>query len=138
MTCDLCFVPAVSCIIWKFDRFLLDGLLSFRHKTLHVCSNCQQKSGILATFTVMKGQHLKRQPCRIFMWQFDLTDKLDTKLLCFSSPQSLWKLNLKDGVYYCYCAYVMRISRYSDFLSPMLTNREIFLRGLKLSGESRS
>ena len=37
-----------------------------------------------------------------------------------------------------YCAYVLRISRYSDFLSPMLTNTGIFLRGLKLSGESLS
>jgi len=45
---------------------------------------------------------------------------------------------LKDGAYYCYRAYVLRISRYSDFLSPMLTNTGIFLRGLKLSGESRS
>ena len=45
---------------------------------------------------------------------------------------------VKDGAYYCYCAYVLRISRYSDFLSPMLTNTGIFLRGLKLSGESRS
>ena len=45
---------------------------------------------------------------------------------------------LKDGDYYCYCAYVLHISRYSDFLSPVLTNTGIFLRGLKLSGESRS
>ena len=45
---------------------------------------------------------------------------------------------IKDGAYYCYCAYVLRISRYSDFLSPLLTNTGIFLRGLKLSGESRS
>ena len=45
---------------------------------------------------------------------------------------------VKDGAYYCYCAYVLRISRYSDFLSPMLTNTGIFLRGLKLSAESRS
>ena len=44
----------------------------------------------------------------------------------------------KDGAYYCYCAYVLRISRYSDFLSVMLTNTGIFLRGLKLPGESRS
>ena len=44
----------------------------------------------------------------------------------------------KDGAYYCYCAYVLRIFRYSDFLSPMLTNTGIFLHGLKLSGESRS
>ena len=35
---------------------------------------------------------------------------------------------LKDGAYYCYCAYVLRIPRYSDFLSPMLTNTGIFLR----------
>ena len=45
---------------------------------------------------------------------------------------------LMDGAYYCYCAYVLRISRYSDFLSPMLTNTGVLLRGLKLSGESRS
>ena len=45
---------------------------------------------------------------------------------------------IKDGAYYCYCAYVLRISRYSDFLSVMLTNTGIFLRSLKLSGESRS
>ena len=29
---------------------------------------------------------------------------------------------IKDSAYYCYCAYVLRISRYSDFLSVMLTN----------------
>ena len=44
------------------------------------------------------------------------------------------KAQVKDGAYYCCCAYVLRISRYSDFLSPMLTNTGIFLRGLKLSG----
>ena len=43
-----------------------------------------------------------------------------------------------DGAYYCYCAFVLRISRYSDFLSPMLTNTGIFLRGLKISGEIKS
>ena len=42
---------------------------------------------------------------------------------------------VKDGAYYCYCAYVLRISRYSDFLSPMFANTGIFLRGLKLSGK---
>ena len=45
---------------------------------------------------------------------------------------------IKDGAYYCYCAYVLRISRYSDFLSVMPTNTGIFLRGLKLCRESRS
>ena len=45
---------------------------------------------------------------------------------------------LKDGAYYCYCAYVLRITRYSDFLSPMFTNTGMYLSVLKLSGESRS
>ena len=44
----------------------------------------------------------------------------------------------KDSAYYLYCAYVLLISRYSGFLSEMVTNTGIFLRGLKLSGESRS
>ena len=56
---------------------------------------------------------------------------------CFKKHSCLG-VAVKDGVYYCYCAYVLRISRYSDFLSLMLTNTGIFLRGLKLSGESRS
>ena len=72
---------------------------------------------------------------------------MDKKL---PSSQSLWQsfalsespvdsdYLVKDGAYYCYCAYVLRISRYSEFLSVMLTNAGIFLRGLKLSGESRS
>ena len=45
---------------------------------------------------------------------------------------------IKDGTYHCYCAYILRISRYSGFLSVLLTNTVIFLRGLKLSWESRS
>ena len=52
--------------------------------------------------------------------------------------EALVKPTLKNGAYYCYCAYVLRIFRYSDFLSSMLTNTGIFLRGLKLPGESRS
>ena len=44
----------------------------------------------------------------------------------------------KDGAYHCYCAYVLRISRYSGFLSVMLTDAGIFLRGLKLCRQSRS
>ena len=59
-------------------------------------------------------------------------------LRVFSCSIKLLNVNVKDGAYYCYCTYVLRISRYSDFLSPMLTNTGIFLRGLKLSGESRS
>ena len=44
----------------------------------------------------------------------------------------------KDGAYYCYCAYVLRIARYSGFLWVVPTNTGIFLRGLKLYGESRT
>ena len=45
---------------------------------------------------------------------------------------------VKDGAYYCYCAYVLRISRYSGLLLVMLTNTGIFLHSLKVSVESRS
>ena len=44
----------------------------------------------------------------------------------------------KDGAYYCCCAYVLRISRYSGVLWAVPTNTGIFLRGLKLYGESRT
>ena len=44
----------------------------------------------------------------------------------------------KDGAYFCYCAYILRISRYSVFLWVVPTNTGIFLRGLKLCGENRT
>ena len=46
--------------------------------------------------------------------------------------------SFKDGAYYCYCAYVLRISRYSGLLWVVPTNTGIILRGLKLYGESRT
>ena len=60
--------------------------------------------------------------CRSFVGSFMLLSKN-------AQFPTFWRL--KDGTYYCYCAYVLRISRYSDFLLPMLTNTGIFLRGLK-------
>ena len=48
------------------------------------------------------------------------------------------KVLFKDGAYYCYCAYVLRIARYSGFLWVVHTNAGIFLRGLKLYGEGRT
>ena len=45
---------------------------------------------------------------------------------------------IKDGAYYCYCAYALRISRYSGFLWVVPTNIGIFLRGLKLCRENRT
>ena len=50
---------------------------------------------------------------------------------CANLPSQL----IKDGAYYCYGAYVLRISRYSDFLSVLLINTGIFLRGSKLCGK---
>ena len=77
------------------------------------------------------------------MWRFTRIVRSNLSfLLCRSAPKYFNRIitdvPFKDGAYYCYCAYVLRISRYSDFLSPMLTNTGIFLRGLKLSGETRS
>ena len=44
----------------------------------------------------------------------------------------------KDGAYFCYCADVLRIRRYSGFLWVVPTNTGIFLCGLKLFRESRT
>ena len=46
------------------------------------------------------------------------------------------EMELKDGAYFCYCAYVLRILKYSGFLWVVPTNTGIFLRGLKLGGKS--
>ena len=43
---------------------------------------------------------------------------------------------IEDGAYFSYCAYVLRILRYSAFLWVVPTNTGIFLRGLKLCGEN--
>ena len=45
---------------------------------------------------------------------------------------------VKDGANFCYCAYILRILRFSGFLWVVPTNTGILLRGLKLSGESRT
>ena len=52
--------------------------------------------------------------------------------------QPLLKAKIKDGAYFCYCLYVLCISRFSDFLWVVPTNTAIFLRGLKLFEESRT
>ena len=46
--------------------------------------------------------------------------------------------HLKEGACYCYCAYVLCISRYSDFLWMVLINTGIYLRGSKQCEESRN
>ena len=45
---------------------------------------------------------------------------------------------IKDGAYFCSCAYVLRISRYSGFLWVVPTNTNMFLRVLKLCGGRRT
>ena len=44
----------------------------------------------------------------------------------------------KDGAYLCYCVYVLRILRYSNFLWVTLIKTGIFLRSSRLCGESRT
>ena len=44
----------------------------------------------------------------------------------------------KDVAYFCYCAYVLRISRYSGFLWVMPINTGIFLGSLKLRRKTRT
>ena len=53
------------------------------------------------------------------------------------ASRCLRSTSVKDGAYYCYCACILRISRYSGFLWVVPTNTGIFLRGLILFGESR-
>ena len=67
-----------------------------------------------------------------------LVKKINHKMLNYLHINLCTILVFKDGAYYCYCAYVLRISRYSCFLSVVLTNTGIFLRGLKLYGEIRT
>ena len=59
-------------------------------------------------------------------------------LKCSSDGELIGDSVIKDGAYYCYRAYVLRITRYSVFLWVVLINTGIFLRGSKLCGESRT
>ena len=45
---------------------------------------------------------------------------------------------VKDGVYYCYCPYVLHTSRHSGFQWVMLTNTGILFHSLKVCRESRT
>ena len=55
--------------------------------------------------------------------------------LCKSKEERSY---FKDGAYFCYCAYVLRILRYSGFLRVVPANTGIFLGDLKLRRESRT
>ena len=83
--------------------------------------------------------------CSGFKYTFDVDSQLnedDRLLLTIFCEGRRWGegslSTLKDGAYYCYCAYVLRISRCSGFLWVVPTNAGIILRGLKLYGESRT
>ena len=81
--------------------------------------------------------------CKLLSWALCDRRKLKNisctgNQVTFKSFESWWLI--KDGAYYmyCYCAYVLRISRYSDLLWVVLINPGIFLRGSKLRRESRT
>ena len=59
-----------------------------------------------------------------------LTERKEERKPQFRRPFDV----VKDGAHHCYCAYVPRISRSSDFLSAVLINTGIFLCGSKLFG----
>ena len=73
-----------------------------------------------------------RPPNRHFEYHEEAEDDVATYELEYFNKR------IKDGAYYCYCAYVLRISRYSVFLWVVPANTGIFLRGLKLYGKSRT
>ena len=59
-----------------------------------------------------------------------LKTKVLTRPIKRTSLARIFRFSLfKDGACYCYCAYVLRISRYSDFLWVVLMNSGIFLLG---------
>ena len=64
----------------------------------------------------MLNQNLGGQKKSIMVFSTSANYKGDT----FSSF-----IHVKGGAYYYFCAYVLRISRYSDFLSAVLNNTEI-------------
>ena len=77
-----------------------------------------------------------------FFWENPKTEvdprSLGPRCIKGTDESTPGKDSIKDGAYYCYCAYVLRILRYLGFLSVMLTNTGTFLHGLKISGKSRS
>ena len=64
---------------------------------------------------------------------FDI-DGILKLVLCeraFGARNSTISNIVKGGAYFCYCAYVLRISRYSDFLLVVPTNTGIFFARFK-------
>ena len=84
------------------------------HLDCHICNG----SGIKAKFITAKGPEL--------IW-FITNGKSKSK-----------SKSVKDSAYFCYCAYILHIAGYSGFLWVVPTNTGIFLRSLKLCGESRT
>ena len=80
--------------------------------------------------------------CTRYCWFVSASVYSPLKHLLFHFTQSskhAIKFPFNEGAYYnnCYCAYVLRISRYSSFLWVVPANTGKFLRGLKLYGENK-
>ena len=88
--------------------------------------------GIMVIETGMRTVHITSA---------NLSKTKPKKLRRFSTPsrklQNSIDAVVKHGAYYCYCAYVLHISRYSCFLWVVPTNTGTFLRDLKLCRENR-
>ena len=81
-------------------------------------------------FDLMQKHFLVSEQQNLFP-QHMFPARLNWKTFSSATMLSSLALKVKDGAYYCYCAYVLRISRHSGFLWVVPTNTGIFLRGLK-------
>ena len=128
--------------LWLYD--IWESLSAYTNNWPLICSCYRYDTLSFSTqFYLIQNCDKFKVPSRgvsVLFWFQNLHSRnIKMMSILFSCHDYWWNKNIfKDGAYYCYCAYVLRISRHSDFLSEMLTNTGIFLRGLKLSGESRS
>ena len=95
-------------------------------------AECTEYSKIRNIWNILK--HGKN---RIF-WNTEYTENSKTRNMRNILKRGMRGKSFKDGAYYCYCAHVLRISRYSDFLWVALITKRIFWRGSKLRGVSRT
>ena len=72
-------------------------------------SNLKQQWSHIGVFICYQNIDAKKKKLNLHIYGIHLLN-----------PNKTVVSHLKDSAYYCYCAYVLRISRYSDFLLPML------------------
>ena len=111
--------------LWLFYVGIYTGHLCCIVKlTDEVCVSHTKRVGKIKSFYNCKSSHT----CCLLVLP---------KNFLLMSPKMQVK-RIKDGAYYCYCAYGLRIWTYSGFLWVVPTITGIFLRASKLCGENRT